>query len=164
MVLGKHFKPSPKNRSKNCPTNGLKCEPKLLLAKMDFMDGDALVNFQLKEGEETPRQQQFMHSLASLSLLGLACIARELIQRVCSILTSLLPTPSQYYLLSYYSCMQQGRRLRMIMATCYLTLCQTAICSSLSLCSELSTTQRGGAFHRQVWRNVKFIHVKLIYV
>jgi hypothetical protein len=71
---------------------------------MDFMDG-GLVNFQLKEGRKPPQQQQTVHAFFGISLC-LACIARELIQRVCSILKNLLPTITVLltYLLTIHAC------------------------------------------------------------
>jgi hypothetical protein len=86
-----------------------------------------------------------VHAFSAISLC-LACIARELIQRVSQHTNKSTANRHQYYLLCYYSCMQQARRLRMIMATCYLTLCQTAICCSLSLSLSLSLSVLG-AFH-----------------
>jgi hypothetical protein len=88
---------------------------------MDLMDG--LANFQLKERRSKANPTTTtVHAFSAISLCFGACIARELIQiRVSSILTSLLPTvtTSTTYFATIHAC-SRGRRLRMIMATCYL--------------------------------------------
>ncbi len=156
------FQSPTENRSKNCPTNGLKSESKLLLAKMDF-DGWWSCEFPVERGEEETPQQQFMHSLASLSANLLHCQENWSKEFAAYTNKSTANRHSITYLpTTIHACSRAagwGRSWQHATST----LCQTAICSSL-FARSFPQHKRGGSFHRQVWRNVKFIHVKLIYV